>query len=88
MLAGTARGLSTESSSMLLILSISTCQPTSTVQDRMWLHARWGMSRIIKPSHHLFRLLILFIVVFMLPVSSLEVEIDSDSHRIFHDLND
>ncbi len=43
---------------------------------------------MIKSSQHLFRLLTLLIVMFMLPVSSLEVEMGSNSHRIIQDPND
>ena len=43
---------------------------------------------MIKSPHHLFRLLTILMVIFMLPVSSLEREIGSSSHRIIHDPND
>lgn len=42
---------------------------------------------MIKSPHHLFRLLTLLMVIFMLPMSSLEVEIGSSSYRIIHDPN-
>lgn len=83
MLAETTRGLSTEPSSMLLIVhlylpphkhrpgqDIASCTMEFITND--------------KSSHHLFRLLTLLIVIFMLPMSSLDVQIDSNMHRIIH----